>query len=165
MYVFDANVFIEAHQRYYGLDFAPGFWEHLIRGFAKGQVVSIEKVAQELAKRADPLSQWAQANAQLFLPMDSAVQDSFQKLSAWAMDPQHKYTPAARNEFLQKADYQLVAYAHAHGYAVVTHEEPSPDAKKRVKIPDACVAFNVPWINTFTMLRNNGARFVLSDEG
>jgi len=27
MYLLDANVFIQAHQAHYGLDFAPGFWD------------------------------------------------------------------------------------------------------------------------------------------
>jgi hypothetical protein len=26
-YVLDANIFIEAKQRYYGLDFCPAFWD------------------------------------------------------------------------------------------------------------------------------------------
>ena len=34
-YVLDANVFIEAHQRYYALDVCPGFWLALIRQHEK----------------------------------------------------------------------------------------------------------------------------------
>lgn len=29
MYLLDANVFIEAKNRYYGFDLAPGFWDWL----------------------------------------------------------------------------------------------------------------------------------------
>ena len=31
-YILDANVFIEAKNRRYGLDFCPAFWEWLIEG-------------------------------------------------------------------------------------------------------------------------------------
>ena len=27
LYLFDANILMEANNRYYGLDFAPGFWD------------------------------------------------------------------------------------------------------------------------------------------
>lgn len=29
IFLLDTNVFIEAHQRYYGLDLCPGFWDAL----------------------------------------------------------------------------------------------------------------------------------------
>jgi hypothetical protein len=39
-YLLDANVFIEAKNRYYGLDFAPGFWDWLTRRCSAGLVQS-----------------------------------------------------------------------------------------------------------------------------
>jgi hypothetical protein len=47
-YLLDANVFIEAKNRYYGLDFCPAFWEWLIVSNTSGLVFSIEKVADEI---------------------------------------------------------------------------------------------------------------------
>lgn len=50
MYLLDANVFIEAHQRYYGMDFVPGFWDWLWDAFTVGRLASVEKISGELSK-------------------------------------------------------------------------------------------------------------------
>ena len=41
----------------------------------------------------------------------------------------------------------------AGGHTVVTHELYEPHRKNRVKIPNACKAFNVPYVSPFDMLR------------
>ena len=60
------------------------------------------------------------------------------------------------------ADGWLPAYALAHSnHVVVTLEELSLDAKKQVPLPNVCKQFGVPWINTFAMLRELQAMFVM----
>jgi hypothetical protein len=84
-------------------------------------------------------------------------------LASWAILPANAYTQAAVYDFLSGADCQLVAYAHAHKHTVVTHEKAAnPGAKKKIKIPDACDALNVPFVDTFKMLRDEQARFALA---
>ena len=39
-YLLDSNVFIEAKNLHYGLDFCPAFWDWLIASNASGQVFS-----------------------------------------------------------------------------------------------------------------------------
>ena len=46
-YLLDANVFIQAKNLHYGLDFCPAFWEWLIDRNAAGSVFSIEKVGED----------------------------------------------------------------------------------------------------------------------
>ena len=70
-----------------------------------------------------------------------------------------RFLQAARDEFAQAADPWLVAYAGAHEMTLVTQETPEPLARKKVKIPDVCRQFNVPWQNTFGMLENLGVAF------
>jgi hypothetical protein len=48
-YLLDANVFIQAKNLHYGLDFCPAFWDWLIDNGAGGRVFSIDKVADEIA--------------------------------------------------------------------------------------------------------------------
>lgn len=55
-YLLDANVFIQAKNLHYGLDFCPAFWDWLVAGNAAGRVRSIEKVGDEIAAVADELS-------------------------------------------------------------------------------------------------------------
>ncbi|WP_007509258.1 MULTISPECIES: DUF4411 family protein [Pseudofrankia] len=47
------------------------------------------------------------------------------------------------------------------GYSVVTNEQPEPVSKKRIKIPDACNAVGVRWMNSFQMIKREKVRFVL----
>jgi hypothetical protein len=162
MYLLDANVFIQAHQKHYGLDFAPGFWDWLDREHKLGVLASVDSVKKELDAGKDSLTTWEQGRAVMFLQMDAAATASMRRLTAWATSPANSFTPAAIAGFLASADYQLVAYAHAHGHTVVTHElAANPVAKKRIKIPDACAALKVPVVNPFAMLRDEQARFVL----
>jgi hypothetical protein len=70
------------------------------------------------------------------------------------------YEPAAVTAFLDIADSYLVAHAHAHAHTVVTMEVVS-NSPKNVKVPNACVAMGVKYINVFAMLRAERARFIL----
>ncbi|OOY19708.1 hypothetical protein BMI86_13860 [Thioclava sp. DLFJ5-1] len=68
------------------------------------------------------------------------------------------YTPAAVAEFLNKADYQLVAHALSGGHQIVTLDTSEPPRKNKIKIPDAGNAKGVSSISPYEMLRRNGVR-------
>ncbi|MGO9834698.1 MAG: DUF4411 family protein [Polyangiaceae bacterium] len=158
-YLLDANVFIQAKNLHYGLDFCPAFWDWLDVQHAAGAVFSIEKVEDELLAIADELSTWASGRgATFFLRPDAAVLPALAKVSAWATS--QSYEPAAVNTFLQVADYYLVGHALAHGHVVVTHEVPST-SRKRIKIPDACIGLGIKHMTPFELLRRERAKFVL----
>ncbi|SDM26200.1 DUF4411 family protein [Actinomyces ruminicola] len=160
MYLVDSNVLIEAKNRYYAFDIAPGFWEWLDHAYGQGQVFSIEKVSEELLQGKDELSKWAKEHPKFFHPADQLTVSVFARLSTWAQS--QGFTQAALDEFSdEKADYVLVAHAAAHKCTVVTHETAGSGSKKRVKIPDACGALGVAWVNTFEMLRRTGAHLDL----
>ena len=159
VYLLDANVFIQAKNLHYGLDFCPAFWDWLIAQNAAGQVFSIEKVGDELEGGADELAAWAmQCGPTFFVRPDAAILPALGSVSAWAVG--QRYDPAAVNTFLQLADYYLVAHALACGQTVVTHEVASASTKK-VKIPDACIGLGIKCMTPFEMLRRERARFVL----
>jgi hypothetical protein len=93
-------------------------------------------------------------------PDTERVSRGLRATATWVMDAERIYTYGARTEFLAKADYYFVAQAAAMGATVITTELSDPRSKKRVKIPDVCVALGVPYASPFTMLRNEGVRFV-----
>lgn len=158
-YLLDANVFIQAKNLHYGLDFCPAFWEWLITQNAAGRVFSIEKVSDELKAGADDLADWAVGRGDaFFVKPDTAMLPALGTVSTWAIA--QSYEPAAVNTFLQIADYYLVAYALAHEHTVVTHEIASPSIR-RIKIPDACIGLKIKCMSPFEMLRVERARFVL----
>jgi hypothetical protein len=159
LYLLDSNVFIQAKNLHYGMDFCPAFWDWLVDQNSRGNAHSIEKVADELAAGTDDLTKWAAARGDtFFLPPDQDMLGALQTISTWVQG--QKYLPAAVNAFFQDADYFLVAYALAHRCTVVTHELAS-DGVKRVKIPNVCIGVKVKCMTPYEMLRRERARFVL----
>jgi hypothetical protein len=158
-YLLDANIFIEAKDRYYGLDFCPAFWDWLIASNLAGVVFSIEKVGDELAVGTDKLSTWAaQRGPGFFLKPDAKILPALATVSTWVSS--QNYEQAAVSTFLQDADYYLIAHALAHGHVVVTHEIAAATAK-RVKIPNVCIPLGIKVVSPFQMLRAEHANFVL----
>ncbi len=160
-YLLDANVFIQAKNLHYGLDFCPAFWDWLVDNNRTEKVFSIEKVGDEIDAGDDELAEWArERDTGFFLKPDAEVVAQFGPVSAWASA--QSYEPVAVSTFLQIADYYLVAHALAYGFTLVTHEVPSP-SKKKIKIPNACVGVGIKVMTPYEMLRHEQARFVLGD--
>lgn len=158
-YLLDANVFIQAMNLHYGLDFCPAFWDWLVRENGAGGVFSIERVGDEIDAGDDELAEWvSQRGDGFFLKPDAPVVAAFGPVSAWANG--QNYEPAAVSTFLQVADYYLLAHALAHRHTIVTHEIASASTR-RIKIPNACIGLGVRCMTPYEMLRRERARFVL----
>ncbi|MGH3858578.1 DUF4411 family protein [Actinokineospora sp.] len=126
----DSNIFIEAKNRYYGFDYCPAFWSWIEQANAAGTVLSVAKVRDELLAVQDELSDWAKAKDDAFFrPTDSPATKSMSVLAKWAVT--NGYSQASQAEFLDAADYYLVAYAHAHKHIVVTNELPANGKRSR----------------------------------
>ena len=154
-YVLDANVFIQAHRRFYALDFCPGFWSALVTHYEQGRLCSIDHVSEELKRGGDDLWRWAdgtfgqRAFGSTATPEVTGV---YAQMLEWVM-AQTQFNDAAKNEYQSVADGWLAAYAKANGGVVVTLEEYDPQVRKRVPLPNVCRAFDVEWITPFEMLR------------
>lgn len=165
IFVPDTNVFVDASRRYYPFDLAPGFWDALARHAEAGIVQSIDKVEEEIKRggrngHSDALVVWAERyKSSLFQSTDVPdVLHSYRLVISWAQG-RDQYMEAAKAEFAAIADGWVIAFALANGFTVVTEEVPAPGSKRRIKIPDVCNAFNVPWVNGVQMLRNLGVVF------
>lgn len=159
-YLLDANVLIQAKNLHYGFDFCPAFWSWLVGRTQDGSVISLTQVKDEILGGEDELEAWVKNEGSgLFVSVDQKTSDEFPWLSEW-VNNNPQYDPAAKSTFQQVADYYLVAHAKAHKHILVTHEKPE-NSRKRVKIPNACVAADVEFISPYTMLRRERARFVL----
>jgi len=140
-YILDANVFIQAKNLHYGLDFCPAFWDWMVRKNDLKELFSIEKVGDEIDAGDDELTDWAsQRGSEFFVKPDATILPALGAVSAWVVAQQ--YEPAAVNTFLQVADFYVIAQALAHGHIVVTHEKASPSTKK-IKIPNVCIGLGV----------------------
>ncbi|MBC2710994.1 MAG: DUF4411 family protein [Desulfosarcina sp.] len=160
-YLLDANVFIQAKNLHYGLDFCPAFWAWLVANNQVENVFSIEKVADEIHAGNDELSSWVkERDPGFFLKPDQAMLPALGKVSTWAAT--QGYDQAAVSTFLQVADYYLVVHALAHDHTIVTHEV-AASTTKRIKIPNACIGLGIKCMTPFEMLRRERARFVLGE--
>ena len=160
MYVLDTNVLIQAKNRYYAFDIAPGFWAWLDRTHEQGLACSIEAVRDELLAGDDELTAWARQHHDFFRAIDQGTTRHFTPLTEWAHS--RSFTQAAIDKFVgNNADYQLVAYAKEHEHVLVPHERSAPNAIKVILIPDACLGLGVEFTDTFEMLRETGARLDL----
>ena len=95
----------------------------------------------------------------LIIDDDSPALAAMATVATWVQN--RDFTDAAKAEFFRSADQYLIAYAMAHGHAVVSLETLNREQRNRVKIPVVCDALGVRCVRTYDWLRSRRARFVL----
>jgi hypothetical protein len=164
VYVVDTNFFIQAHRMSYPLDIVFSFWNKVKQLAVEGKIISIDKVRNELYDKNDALEEWCKLNLPFdFFKDSSHVMSTYIKVSEWAVSKRGHYNPSALNEFLSadEADAFIVAYTLADpgNRIIATHEVSEPNIKKKVKIPEACNALNISFVNIMDMFRQLGETF------
>jgi len=166
LYLFDANILIEAHKRYYGLDFAPGFWEFIEREANKTTLKSNDMILAELKSYGDDLSQWADDKKDDIFDISSEeeeIQRYFSEIADYVND-HPVYSAAHKAKFLSGADPWLIAASKYLDAILVTHEVFVPGNSKKVKIPNIANKFGVQTIDTFNMIRSLGGILELGQD-
>lgn len=118
-------------------------------------------------RREEDLVQWVmnEVPAEFFCDSNAdGVSSAFAEVMLW-VQRNGQYFDRAKAKFATEADGWLVAYSMVHGTVVVTNEQPRPDSRNRVLLPDVCVQFQVPYKDTFVMLREAALRFDLVGPG
>lgn len=89
--------------------------------------------------------------------------EQYREVTYWAISKKGHYLPNALNEFLDsdEADAFLVAFAlfDSQNRIIVTHEVSQPSRKNKIKIPEACNALNIQYMNTIEMFRKLSETF------
>lgn len=151
-FLLDANVFIEANNRYYGLDFCPHFWRWIDKHYNLGEMYSISPVYAELKTYGDSLSDWVKNNKKYFLPItDKIYQQNMAKISQFCIE-NYDMNNKRNLTFLDSADPWLIAKAIEDNSTIITHEKYSQESKKII-IPNLCREFDVNYMDTFELLR------------
>lgn len=163
MYVIDSDVLISAKNAYYAFDICPGFWDSVIDHYQAGHICSIDRIRQELlaGREEEDLVQWVTNDlpSDFFVSsQDADVIDAYREIMLW-VHRNAQYYDDAKAKFATEADGWLVAHGIVHGIEVVTNEQPRPESRSRVLLPDVCDQFHVGYHNTFEMLRALGARY------
>ena len=158
-YILDANIFIEAKNRYYAFNLCPGFWDSLLHHKTMGNLESIDRVRKELLECKDNLATWSKKAACLFSSTNSElVRTAYRDIIQWVQS-QERFFDAAKSRFADDPDAWVIAYAKANNVVVATEEKSAPKSRKVVKIPDVCKHFNVKCTDTFDMLQKLGVVF------
>lgn len=155
-YLIDTNILIRSKNDM-PFELWPTFWTRLKEMIANGDVYSCTQVKEEIERGQDDLTYWLENNVpdSFYIPFDNDVAVQLATTQNWA-NATPRFTPAARRDYANKADAYLVATAKAKGLTLVTYETPDPNCQKRVKIPDACQALDIPCCDLNSLLRELG---------
>lgn len=164
-FVLDSDVFIAAKNAYYAFEICPGFWKGIVRAHAKGRARSIDRIRNELltGRKEEDLVQWVENDLPeaFFDDSNSAeISAAYAEVMLW-VQRSTQYFDRAKAKFATEADGWLVAYSMVNGTVVVTNEQPRPESRNRVLLPDVCTQFNVTYRDTFFMLRDLKVRLDL----
>jgi hypothetical protein len=165
-FVLDSDVFIAAKNLYYAFDICPGFWKGILRTHQQGSIRSIDRIRNELllGRKEEDLVQWVTNDVPATFFHDSntdQISSAFAEVMFW-VQRNAQYFDRAKAKFATEADGWLAAYSMVNGTTVVTNEQPRPESRNRVLLPDVCIQFNVPYKDTFAMLREIGVQFELA---
>jgi len=168
-FLLDSDVFIAAKNAYYAFDICPGFWSGVLKAYERGSIRSLDRIRHELqlGRKEEDLVQWVTSVVPAAFFLDSNADDvsaAFAEVMLW-VQRNTRYFDRAKAKFATEADGWLVAYSMVHAAVVVTNEQPRPESRNRVLLPDVCVQFNVTYKDTFAMLRELGVRFGLMGAG
>ena len=154
-YLLDSNVFIQAKNDYYSFDIAPGFWRWLELLGEEQSALTVKAVREEIIEGDDALRDWmVDLPKEYFIEPDIPVQENVRKIVTAVMQ-EPAYPEHNRYSFLEKADPWLIATAMTGAYTVVTHEEKTGPGAKKVKIPNICEIFQVPYLTVFELMKMN----------
>jgi predicted nucleic acid-binding protein len=157
IYCLDANVLIQAWQKYYSPKFCPDYWEILNELGKEERIFIPEMVKEEITRTEDDLSKWLKKSKISIHKMSAEVIDAWQTMLK--ANPTHKLlVDNIKNRSL--ADPWVIAHALNQKATVVTKEEKVTALNSsRIKIPNVCDNMNVRWINDFQFIEELGIQF------
>ena len=163
IYCIDANVLIQAWQKYYSPDLCPDYWDMLNEFGKQGRIFIPEEVKNEIVvpetsdKTEDDLSKWLKRS---MIPVHKPTENV---IACWQKilqtDPTHKLL-VDHIKGRSLADPWLIAHAMDTNATVVTKENiDSAMNSKRVKIPNVCKNMGVTCIDDFEFIKEMGVKF------
>jgi hypothetical protein len=135
-------------------DIFVGLWDDLGELIDEGRLVSHREVFDEIQQGSGFLVDWAKQHRQIFVDHTAEqaaligdIVDQFPALSG-----ANKTSP-------YEADPWLIAQSICQDKALTVVTDESPKPQKR-RIPMACDAFGVPWMNGYQLLRAEKWQYV-----
>jgi predicted nucleic acid-binding protein len=156
-YCLDANVLIQAWQKYYNPKFCHDYWEVLTELGKQERIFIPELVFEEITRTEDDLSKWLKSSKILIEKISEPVTKCLQEI--YLANPVHKNL-VDNSKARSLADPWVIAHAMNESAIVVTKEEKvTALSSKRIKIPNVCYNMGIRWINDFQFIHEIGIKF------
>lgn len=156
-YCLDANVLIQAWQKYYNPKFCPEYWKILIELGKQGKIFIPEIVYEEITRTDDELSKWLKGSKIPIEKINESVTICLQKI--YSSNPNHKNL-VDNIKARSLADPWVIAHALNVNATVVTKEEKVTALNStKIKIPNVCDNMGIKWINDFQLIGELGIKF------
>lgn len=156
-YCLDANVLIQAWQKYYNPKFCPDYWNILIELGKQDKIFIPELVYEEITRTEDDLSRWLKASKIPIKKITEPVTICLQKI--YSANPVHKNLVDNING-RSLADPWVIAHSIFENAIVVTKEEKITALNsKRIRMPNVCDNMGVRWINDFQFIDELDIKF------
>jgi rRNA-processing protein FCF1 len=156
-YCLDANVLIQAWQKYYSPRICPNYWDMLDYLGTQNIIFIPEMVYDEIVRTDDELSEWLKTSQIPIKKIDEQVTKCLKDI--YSADPNHKFL-VDNTKARSLADPWVIAHALREKAVVVTKEEKVTALNStKIKIPNVCDKMNVTWINDFQLIEELGIKF------
>jgi len=156
-YCLDANVLIQAWQKYYSPRICPTYWDMLDYLGTQNIIFMPEMVYDEIVRTDDELSKWLKTSKIPIKKIDEQVTKCLKDI--YSADSNHKFL-VDNTKARSLADPWVIAHALREKAVVVTKEEKVTALNStKIKIPNVCDKMNVSWINDFQLIDELGIMF------
>ncbi len=157
IYCLDANVLIQAWQKYYSPKFCPDYWDVLNELGNQERIFIPEMVFDEITRTEDDLLRWLKKSKIPVRKIDEPVTKCLK--SIYDNNPTHKYL-VDNTKARSLVDPWIIAHAINEKATVVTKEEKVTALNtKKIKIPNVCDNMGIRWINDFQFVHELDIQF------
>jgi predicted nucleic acid-binding protein len=156
-YCLDANVLIQAWQKYYNPKFCPDYWKVLTELGKNEKIFIPELVYEEIIRTEDDLSKWLKESKIPINKISELVTICLQKI--YAADQTHRNL-VDNTKARSLADPWVIAHALHENATIVTKEEKVTALNSnKIKIPNVCDNMGIRWINDFQFIDELDIKF------
>ncbi len=157
VYSLDANVLIQAWQKYYSPKFCPEYWEILDDLGKQSRIFLAEEIRDEITGTDDDLSAWLKSSSIPIRRTDGKVTSCWSSVLGAHTD--HQYL-VAEGKGRSLGDPWVISHAIDAGAIVVTKEEFVPNYRPaKIKIPNVCNNMGISWLNDFQFIEALNIQF------
>jgi predicted nucleic acid-binding protein len=151
-YSFDTSAILNGRRDLFRPTVFHTLWAQIEDAIAAGQIRSVDEVQRELGRRDDDAKQWADAQSDLFVPLELPIQQS----AAHILNMHERLVGQGGRR--SAADPFVIALAIVYNGTVVT-EETARGNLTSPRIPDVCGDLGVPCVTLMEYIEAQGWTF------